>query len=230
MDKQTTQRDGCWPIMVYGLVSFFFGIMVVFIQLSGEPKTGGVLLWILAAVLLIPGGAGMYGAWRVRKQGKTTGLEQEKSGPRPAVKPPAKPKPVESVEAIVAWLRAAKLSSPLCHLVLFGDRPLAGKRYSGTTGEGDSLLAFSSQTKADVFLERYRRLYLTTQPLSVVPVDSAETLWELLTLPALDPLYRPPYGLLMNFNYSGEPYHAFSVRQIMDFGAYGLKSGLSQIL
>jgi hypothetical protein len=228
MDKNTMQ-GGCIA-MVGSSIFFFFGVMTFFIQLSGEPKTGGILLWMLAALLLVLGGAGIYGGWRVRKQGKATGLEQEKAGPRPTGKPPAKPEAIESVEAIVAWLRAAKLSSPLCHLVLFGDRPLAGKRYSGTTGEGDSLLAFSSQTRADAFLEKYRRLYLTTQPLSVVPVDSAETLWELLTLPAIDPLYRPPYGLLMNFNYGGEPFHAFSVRQIVDFGAYGLQSGLSQIL
>jgi hypothetical protein len=222
-------QGGCIA-MAGSSIFFFFGVMIFFVQLSGEPKTGGILLWMLAALLLVLGGAGIYGGWRVRKQGKAIGLEQEESDPRPASKPPAKPEPAESVEAIVAWLRDARLSSPLCHLVLFGDRPLAGKRYSGTTGEGDSLLAFSSQTKADAFLERYRRLYQTPQPLSVVPVDSAETLWELLTLPALDPRYRPPYGLLMNFNYSGEPYHAFSIRQILDFGAYGLSSGLSQIL
>jgi uncharacterized C2H2 Zn-finger protein len=101
MDKNADQ-GGCWPLMSFGFAFFFFGVIVVFIQISGEPKTGGVLLWILAAILLVPGGAGIYGAWRIRKRTKADrhdvpdsqcGLAQASSPdhPVPVEQPPLNP-------------------------------------------------------------------------------------------------------------------------------------------
>jgi hypothetical protein len=130
-----------------------------------------------------------------------------------------------TAEAIVAQLRTRNPASPLCHIVLFGDRPLTAKMTAD-----ESVLVFSSPSKAADFIDGYRHHYLTTSPLSVVAINSVDSLWALLNHPAEDPKYRPPYGLIVNFDYGGGAYHAFSLRQIQDFGLDGLRQGLVQVL
>ena len=101
MDKNV-ERGGCWPIMIFGLVFFFFGLMVVLGRLSGETKERGVIVWIQGALFLGLGGAGIYGAWRIRKRtkadrpdvpGSPGGLAQASSADRPVPveQPPVNP-------------------------------------------------------------------------------------------------------------------------------------------
>lgn len=129
------------------------------------------------------------------------------------------------IEDIVSRLQGAKPSKPYCYAVLFGDRPLTGKM-----GGDESIMIFSDSGKANDFITGYQSYYRTTKPLSVLAVGSADDLWCLLNNQAKDPLYKTPYGLIINFNYAGKPYNAYSIEQIHKFGKEGIKKGLNQVL
>ncbi|MDD5542341.1 MAG: hypothetical protein PHX83_04135 [Acidobacteriia bacterium] len=129
-----------------------------------------------------------------------------------------------SVEQIVAELRKNKPRSPLCHLVLFGDRPLTGKM-----GSDESIMIFSSADKAARFIEGYQRYYRTTKPLSVLALPSISDLWAMLNNASSDPLYQAPYGLIINFSYSGGTYNSYSIGQLKTIGPSGLKKGMSML-
>jgi len=149
------------------------------------------------------------------------------SGEAPAGAPEAgqPDAPAASVEAVVGRLRSKATSRALCHVVLFGDRPLTGKM-----GGDESIMVFSNADKANGFISGYQRYYHTTKPLSSLAVGTADDLWALLHNAAEDPLYKTPYGLIINFNYGGGAYNAYSIGQIESFGKEGIKKGLAQVL
>lgn len=135
------------------------------------------------------------------------------------------PVSTDTVEAIVDRLRRDAPVRPYCQVVLFGDRPLTGKM-----GGDESIMIFSNAAKADGFISGYQRYYHTTKPLSDLAVGTVDDLWALLHNPSEDPLYKTPYGLIINFNYAGSPYNAYSISQIEAFGREGIKRGLSAVL
>ncbi len=129
-----------------------------------------------------------------------------------------------SVEEVVAGLRRQAPEKAYCYIVLFGDRPLTGKM-----GAGDSIMIFSTRGKADDFVRGYQQYYRTTKPLSVLPLGSISDLWAMLNNTSSDPLYKPPYGLIINFSYSGGAYNSYEINQLSSMGPMGLKKGLGQL-
>ncbi|HEX2695020.1 MAG TPA: hypothetical protein VHP61_04660 [Acidobacteriota bacterium] len=150
-------------------------------------------------------------------------LFKESGGP--AAEKPEAPAPTALVEDIVELLRRKAPSRPYCYAVLFGDRPLTGKM-----GGDESIMIFSNAEKANGFISGYQSYYHTTKPLSALAVGTANDLWSLVNNPAKDPLYKTPYGLIINFNYAGAAYNAYSIQQIKGFGKDGVKKGLGQVL
>jgi hypothetical protein len=127
------------------------------------------------------------------------------------------------VEDIVENLRQKPPRDVVCFVVLFGNRPL------GATAQGDEadILCFTQKKKADDFILGHQRYYHTTEPLSVLAVGQLSELWAMLNNKARDPLYEPPYGLLINFSYAGQPYNRYSLADLNRIGLDGLKKGFS---
>lgn len=128
------------------------------------------------------------------------------------------------VEDIVEDLRKRHPSRPICYVVLFGDRPLTAKM-----GGDESILAFTSSEKATTFIKGYQQYYLTTKPLSRLPLSSIEELWAMLNNKAWDTLYKPPYGLIIDFSYTQEPptiSYVYPIEQLQRIGCDGLEKGV----
>jgi len=88
---------------------------------------------------------------------------------------------------------------PFCWLICFEERPLQG---IPPGGNGPHLLAFSTEANAQAFLSG-REKYFGNEPLSVIKIDSADSLKSLLGEPCRDPRYAaPPCGLVFDFDYS----------------------------
>ena len=216
-DSRTRQDTHGDSYAVVGCLAFLFtpiACLVTGVLLEDKQRGAALVMMGVAALALV------FSVGSLARHGSATDVASE-----PSVGTTAAAAASATVEAIVARLRTSPSSNPLCHFVLFGDRPLTGKMSSD-----DSVLVFPSRAKADDFLESYQHHYVTSRPLSVVPVDSVNNLWGLLHNHAEDPLYRPPYGLIVDFNYGGRPYHAFSIGQLRGFGATGLRAGLAQVL
>lgn len=128
------------------------------------------------------------------------------------------------IEDIVKDLRGKRSGSSFCYLALFGDRPLAGKM-----GSDESIMIFTREDKARSFITGYQQYYRTTKPLSVLTLGSAGDLWAMLNNPSSDPLYKPPYGLIINFSYSGGKYNTYGIQQLEVMGREGLTKGLDMI-
>ncbi len=144
----------------------------------------------------------------------------------PATKEPEIPALTALVEDIVAGLRCKTSSRLFCYAVLFGDRPLTAKM-----GGDESIMIFSNEEKANAFISGYQRYYLTTKPLSTLALGTVNDLWSLLNNPAKDPLYRTPYGLIINFSYgAGTPYNVYSIQKIQSIGKEGIEKGLRVVL
>jgi hypothetical protein len=125
------------------------------------------------------------------------------------------------VEDIVETLRQAPPMTPVCHVVLFGDRPLTAKL------QGECILCFTQRTRAEEFMNGYQDIYYSTKPLSVLQLGEISQLWAMLNNKAKDGDYEPPYGLLINFNYKGQPYGKYSVNELGNIGFEGFKKGFS---
>jgi ankyrin repeat protein len=120
----------------------------------------------------------------------------------------------EKVEDIVNKLRNNPPKKEILFIVLFGDRPLTGQ-----VAEGESdIMSFSHHNKAVDFINEYKRYYQTTEPLSVLAIGQIHELWEFLHRKAYDKKYNPPYGLLINFNYSGQHYIRYSQEEVKKEG------------
>jgi hypothetical protein len=128
------------------------------------------------------------------------------------------------VEDIVDDLRRTSPKKAMCYLVLFGDRPLTGEM-----GGDESIMVFSTNQKAKSFIDGYQKYYRTTKPLSALPLNSTSDLWAMLNNPAKDDLYKTPQGLIIDFNYTGQTYNAYSINQLRSMGCDGLERGLSAI-
>jgi len=128
------------------------------------------------------------------------------------------------VEDLVAELQQKKLKKAFCYVVLFGKRPLTGKM-----SEDMSIMVFTNSEKADSFITGYQQYYRTTEPLSVLGLSSVFDLWVLLNNPANDELYETPYGLIIDFNYSGQPYKEYLIEHLKNIGVNGLEIGFRMI-
>lgn len=137
--------------------------------------------------------------------------------------PPVEPGAVQlslaesTVEDIVEYLRQNPPARPLGYMVLFGNRPLTGNF------QGEGILSFTRKQSAESFIVGYEDLYACSQPLSVLAVAQISELWALLHNRALDPLYKPPYGLFINFNYGGRPANQVKAGDLQHVGEAGLK-------
>jgi hypothetical protein len=129
------------------------------------------------------------------------------------------------VEDIVRSLRQKPPRNEICYVVLFGDRPLAGK----AQGNESDIMCFTQMSKADEFVRKYQGFYLTTEPLSVLAIGKFSELWAMLNNKAQDKRYEPPYGLLINFNYSGQAYNRYSIADLNRIGLEGLVIGFSAL-
>jgi hypothetical protein len=138
---------------------------------------------------------------------------------RPAQDVPA----ARFVEDIVEGLRQKPPSKEVCYVVLFGDRPLTA------TLEGGCILCFTQRSKAEEFMTKYQGIYYCTKPLSALPLGEVPELWAMLNNKAKDTDYEPPYGLIINFNYAGQPYHKYSTDDLKRIGLTGLQRGFGAL-
>lgn len=125
------------------------------------------------------------------------------------------------VEDVVEDLRQRPPGKELCYVVLFGDRPLTAKL------QGDCILCFTRKNKAEEFMTKYQQTYYCTKPLSALALGHVSQLWAMLNNKAKDTDYEPPYALIINFNYSGQPYNTYSLSDLSRIGLDGLKKGVS---
>jgi hypothetical protein len=102
------------------------------------------------------------------------------------------------IEEQTGDLRRQTLNDPWGWLVYFEERPLQGIPPNGL---GPHLLLFSSEKKASAFIAGRLR-YFGAEPLSVLAIDSPDTLKLLAALPSEDPRYAPPpCGVVFDFDY-----------------------------
>lgn len=101
-------------------------------------------------------------------------------------------------EDIIGALRRSTPVSPICWIACYEDRPFQGMPPGS---DRPHLLIFTSRYQYEVFVSGRREIFVA-EPLSAVPVDSAQTLRHLVEAPARDSGYSPPpFGLLLNFTY-----------------------------
>jgi hypothetical protein len=127
------------------------------------------------------------------------------------------------VEDIVENLRKRPPSKEIYYIVLFGDRPLTAKM------QGEIILCFTRKSKAEEFMTKYQDIYYCTEPLSVLALGQVSELWAMLNNKAKDTLYQSPYGLIINFNYVGQPYHKYSKDDLRFIGLDGLQKSLGAL-
>ena len=103
------------------------------------------------------------------------------------------------VEDQIIALRPLRLENPFGWLICFEDRPLQG---IPPKGAGPHLLFFSEENKAGAFITN-RKAIFGEEPLSVVGVDSPDTLKSIALNPSGDPRYAaPPCGIVLDFDYA----------------------------
>ena len=127
------------------------------------------------------------------------------------------------VEDIVEGLRQKPPSKEMYYVILFGDRPLTAKL------QGECILCFTRKSIADEFMKKYQTIYHCTKPLSALALSQVSELWAMLNNKANDSLYTPPYGLIINFNYAGQPYNKYSIVDLQRIGLEGLQIGLNAL-
>ncbi len=127
------------------------------------------------------------------------------------------------VEDIVASLRQKPPTKDAYHVVLFGDRPLTAKL------QGESILCFTRKVKAEEFMKKYQDTYHCTKPLAALALGQVSELWAMLNNKARDSDYEPPYGLVINFNYGGQPYNTYGSDDLKRIGLNGLQKGLGAL-
>ena len=85
------------PIGCLGALCLFGGLFIALGVLSGEVKKNISAQWVLVVLLLVLGGAGLFGAWEIRKREKAAGsaVRPASSVPSPSTdQPPLAPKEV----------------------------------------------------------------------------------------------------------------------------------------
>lgn len=127
------------------------------------------------------------------------------------------------VEDVVESLRQKPADKEFYYVVLFGDRPLTAKL------QGECILCFTRKSKAEEFMTKYQDTYYCEKPLSALAIGQVSELWAMLNNKAKDTLYEPPYGLIINFNYAGQPYNKYSIDDLKRIGLNGLQKGLSAL-
>jgi len=157
--------------------------------------------------------------WRPGQDEKAKISATSGGATRPAQDVPA----AQFVEDIVEGLRQKPPSKEVCYVVLFGDRPLTA------TLEGGCILCFTQRSKAEEFMTKYQGIYYCTKPLSALPLGEVPELWAMLNNKAKDTDYEPPYGLIINFNYAGQPYHKYSTDDLKRIGLTGLQRGFGAL-
>lgn len=78
-------------------------------------------------------------------------------------------------------------------------------------------------------MKGYQRMFYCTEPLTALAVGQFAELWAMLNNKAKDTDYEPPYGLIINFNYSGQPYNRYGLSDLKRIGLEGLRKGFSAI-
>jgi hypothetical protein len=133
---------------------------------------------------------------------------------------------MQSVEDVVAALRNTRPRNPVCWVVLFGDRPLT----ANLSGEGN-VLCFTQGNKAETFMARYQDIYHCEQPLSALAVGDLAEVWAMMHNASRDTLYESdkPFGLIIDFDYGGQPYSRYGVADLKRHGLSGLKRGFEGI-
>jgi len=129
------------------------------------------------------------------------------------------------VEDIVEYLRQKPPKNAICHIVLFGDRPL------NVNHQGVRILCFTQENIAKDFLKQYQRTWHCTKPLSIIALGQFNELLAMLNNNAKDEIYssEKPYGLIINFNYYGNPYINLSQDDIKKMGIKGLEKSFKKI-
>ncbi len=103
------------------------------------------------------------------------------------------------VEDQINAMRQQKPEIPFGWLICFEDRPLQGLP---PKGNGPHMLFFSEENKAQAFITG-RKAFFGEEPLSVVSVDSPDTLKSLALATSGDNRYAaPPCGIVLDFNYT----------------------------
>jgi hypothetical protein len=124
------------------------------------------------------------------------------------------------VEDIVKNLKKAPPQKSLCWVVLFGNRPLTANL------QGECILCYSNKSKSEHFMSKYQETYYCTKPLSSLSVGNIDELWAFLNNKSNDPDYEASYGLILNFNYEGQPYQKYTKTDLEKIGIRGLEKGL----
>jgi len=132
------------------------------------------------------------------------------------------------VEDQIIAMRQQRVESPFGWLVCFESRPLQG---IPPKKNGPHILFFSEENRAQAFITD-RKKFFGEEPLSVVSVDSPDTLKSMALNPAGDTRYAaPPCGIVLDFNYSTaksrkiiSPADVKSMLSVEFAGALGIKS------
>ena len=103
------------------------------------------------------------------------------------------------IEDQINTMRQHKIETPFGWLICFEDRPLQG---IPPKGDEPHMLFFSEESKAQAFIAG-RKAFFGDEPLSVVSVDSPDTLKSLALTPSGDSRYAaPPCGIVQDFDYT----------------------------
>jgi hypothetical protein len=103
------------------------------------------------------------------------------------------------VEDQIIAMREQRGEAPFGWLICFENRPLQG---IPPKKNGAHLLFFSEEKSAQTFITD-RKMFFGEEPLSVVRVDSPDTLKSMALNPCGDTRYAaPPCGIVLDFNYS----------------------------
>jgi hypothetical protein len=97
------------PFGCLGALCFFGGLFIALGALSGEVKKDRGAVWTLVVLLLVIGGAGLFAAWKVRKQGKSA-------------KPVVRPAPAPASPADQPALAPGEVRCPSCSHVFVPPR------------------------------------------------------------------------------------------------------------
>ena len=125
-----------------------------------------------------------------------------------------------TIEARIAALCQQNFDKPFCWLICFEDRPLQG---IPPGGNGPHLLVFTSAVKAHDFIKGRQKFY-GKETLSILALDSAETLKELSVGTVKDARYAaPPCGVVIDFQYpSGRSNQVLTPAQVKDISTDAL--------
>jgi hypothetical protein len=97
-------------------------------------------------------------------------------------------------------------------------------------GGDESILIFTDKEKGNRFIHGYQQYYKTEQSLSILSLGSLGDVWIFLNSRSKDPNYTLPLGLIIDFDYSGQPSMVYTIQQLKSIGMDGLEKGLNILL